>query len=152
MSWLKQVAGVNSEERVGFKSPIVMAVVGLIVLYFFGIARKHDARLVLAVELAQPKGLLLDDQASLELLESPRLATLVHALVELLGAFGPHAQPLDVGHAVAVSVVEGGVGDQQVVHRAVLGHAVAPEYRRGGRADQWRHGRYGPFQSRSWRP
>ncbi|MEY4740995.1 MAG: hypothetical protein RL402_520, partial [Actinomycetota bacterium] len=38
MSWLKPVAGVNSEERVGFKSPIVMAVVGLIVLYFFGIA------------------------------------------------------------------------------------------------------------------
>ncbi len=63
MSWLKPVAGVNSEERVGFKSPIVMAVVGLIVLYFFGIAgrsgqtsfeltRKDDAIQLPAFEIA----------------------------------------------------------------------------------------------------
>jgi simple sugar transport system permease protein len=38
MSWLKPVSGINSEERVGFKSPIVMGVLALVVLYFFGIA------------------------------------------------------------------------------------------------------------------
>lgn len=38
MSWFKPVAGINSEERVGFKSPIVMGVIALIVLYFFGLA------------------------------------------------------------------------------------------------------------------
>ena len=38
MSWLKPVSGINSEERVGFKSPIVMGVLALVVLYFFGLA------------------------------------------------------------------------------------------------------------------
>ena len=38
MSWLKPVSGITSEERVGFKSPIVMGVLALVVLYFFGIA------------------------------------------------------------------------------------------------------------------
>jgi simple sugar transport system permease protein len=38
MSWLKPVSGINSEERVGFKSPIVMGVLALVVLCFFGIA------------------------------------------------------------------------------------------------------------------
>ncbi len=38
MSWLKPVSGINSEERVGFKSPIVMGALALVVLYFFGIA------------------------------------------------------------------------------------------------------------------
>ena len=38
MSWLKPVAGINSEERVGYKSPIVMGVIALVVLYFFGLA------------------------------------------------------------------------------------------------------------------
>ncbi len=38
MSWLKPVAGISSEERVGFKSPVVMGALGLVVLYFFGIA------------------------------------------------------------------------------------------------------------------
>ncbi|MCF8524259.1 MAG: ABC transporter permease [Aquiluna sp.] len=38
MSWLKPVSGINSEEHVGFKSPIVMGALALVVLYFFGIA------------------------------------------------------------------------------------------------------------------
>lgn len=38
MSWLKPVAGINSEERVGYKSPIVMGAIALVVLYFFGLA------------------------------------------------------------------------------------------------------------------
>lgn len=38
MSWLKPVSGINSEERVGFKSPIVMGALALVVLYFFGIS------------------------------------------------------------------------------------------------------------------
>lgn len=38
MSWLKPVSGINSEERVGFKSPSVMGVLALVVLYFFGLA------------------------------------------------------------------------------------------------------------------
>lgn len=38
MSWLKPVAGIQTEERVGFKTPVVMGVIALIVLYFFGLA------------------------------------------------------------------------------------------------------------------
>jgi simple sugar transport system permease protein len=38
MSWLKPVSGISSEEHVGFKSPIVMGALALVVLYFFGIA------------------------------------------------------------------------------------------------------------------
>ncbi len=63
MSWLKPVAGINSEERVGFKAPIVMGVIGLIVLYFFGLTgrsglttfeltRKEDAVQLPAFEIA----------------------------------------------------------------------------------------------------
>jgi hypothetical protein len=63
MSWLKPVAGINSEERVGYKSPIVMGAIGLIVLYFFGLVgrsgqttfeltRKEDAIQLPAFEIA----------------------------------------------------------------------------------------------------
>lgn len=38
MSWFKPAEGISSEVRVGFKSPIVMGVVALVVLYFFGLA------------------------------------------------------------------------------------------------------------------
>jgi simple sugar transport system permease protein len=63
MSWLKPVASINSEERVGYKSPIVMGAIGLIVLYFFGLVgrsgqttfeltRKEDAIQLPAFEIA----------------------------------------------------------------------------------------------------
>jgi general nucleoside transport system permease protein len=63
VSWLKPVSGINSEERVGFKSPIVMGALALVVLYFFGLAgrsgqttfeltRKQDAIQLPVFEIA----------------------------------------------------------------------------------------------------
>ncbi|MEY3614398.1 MAG: hypothetical protein RL752_306 [Actinomycetota bacterium] len=42
MNLLKNLRGISKDERVGFKAPAVMGGLGLIVLYFFGIAGRTD--------------------------------------------------------------------------------------------------------------
>ena len=73
--------------------------------------RQHGHEHVV-VDFALTEGVLFAGQASLELLESAHLAALEHTALQLLGAVGPHAEPVDVGHTVLLRVVQAGVGEQ----------------------------------------
>lgn len=104
MSWLKPVAGINSEERVGYKSPIVMGAIGLVVLYFFGLAgrsgqttfeltRKDDAIQLPAFEIASAQlgvisGVLLLAMAAAALLLTLRNKKTPIWLASLYGLVG----------------------------------------------------------------
>ena len=73
--------------------------------------RQHGHEHVV-VDFALTEGVLFAGQTSLELLEGAHLAALEHAPLQLLGAVGPHAEPVDVGHTVLLRVVQAGVGEQ----------------------------------------
>jgi simple sugar transport system permease protein len=104
MSWLKPVSGINSEERVGFKSPIVMGVLALVVLYFFGIAgrsgqtvfeltRKQDLIQLPAFEIASAQlgvlsGVIMLLVAVVSLLLSLRNSKTPIWLVSIYGLLG----------------------------------------------------------------
>jgi simple sugar transport system permease protein len=104
MSWLKPVSGITSEERVGFKSPIVMGVLALVVLYFFGIAgrsgqtvfeltRKQDLIQLPAFEIASAQlgviaGLIMLLVAVVSLLLSLRNSKTPIWLVSIYGLLG----------------------------------------------------------------
>jgi simple sugar transport system permease protein len=104
MSWLKPVYGINSEERVGFKSPIVMGVLALVVLYFFGIAgrsgqtvfeltRKQDLIQLPAFEIASAQlgvitGVIMLLVAVVSLLLSLRNSKTPIWLVSIYGLLG----------------------------------------------------------------
>ena len=104
MSWLKPVSGINSEEHVGFKSPIVMGALALVVLYFFGIAgrsgqtifeltRKQDLIQLPAFEIASAQlgvvsGVIMLLLAVASLLLSLRNSKTPIWLVSLYGLLG----------------------------------------------------------------
>ena len=104
MSWLKPVSGITSEERVGFKSPIVMGVLALVVLYFFGIAgrsgqttfeltRKQDLIQLPAFEIASAQlgvitGVIMLLVAVVSLLLSLRNSKTPIWLVSIYGLLG----------------------------------------------------------------
>ena len=104
MSWLKPVSGITSEERVGFKSPIVMGVLALVVLYFFGIAgrsgqttfeltRKQDLIQLPAFEIASAQlgvitGVIMLLVAVISLLLSLRNSKTPIWLVSIYGLLG----------------------------------------------------------------
>jgi simple sugar transport system permease protein len=104
MSWLKPVSGITSEERVGFKSPIVMGVLALVVLYFFGIAgrsgqttfeltRKQDLIQLPAFEIASAQlgvitGVVMLLVAVISLLLSLRNSKTPIWLVSVYGLLG----------------------------------------------------------------
>ena len=104
MSWLKPVSGIASEERVGFKSPIVMGVLALVVLYFFGIAgrsgqttfeltRKQDLIQLPAFEIASAQlgvitGVIMLLLAVISLLLSLRNSKTPIWLVSIYGLLG----------------------------------------------------------------
>ena len=104
MSWLKPVSGITSEERVGFKSPIVMGVLALVVLYFFGIAgrsgqttfeltRKQDLIQLPAFEIASAQlgvitGVIMLLLAVISLLLSLRNSKTPIWLVSIYGLLG----------------------------------------------------------------
>ena len=75
------------------------------------VVRQHGHEHVV-VDFALTEGVLFAGQTSLELLEGAHLAALEHAPLQLLGAVGPHAEPVDVGHTVLLRVVQAGVGEQ----------------------------------------
>ena len=104
MSWLKPVSGITSEERIGFKSPIVMGVLALVVLYFFGIAgrsgqttfeltRKQDLIQLPAFEIASAQlgvitGVIMLLVAVISLLLSLRNSKTPIWLVSIYGLLG----------------------------------------------------------------
>ena len=125
MSWLKPVSGINSEERVGFKSPIVMGVLALVVLYFFGIAgrsgqtvfeltRKQDLIQLPAFEIASAQlgvlsGVIMLLVAVVSLLLSLRNSKTPIWLVSIYGLLGVTALLgwLAAGNSVPVVFMAG---------------------------------------------
>jgi simple sugar transport system permease protein len=125
MSWLKPVSGINSEERVGFKSPIVMGVLALVVLYFFGIAgrsgqtvfeltRKQDLIQLPAFEIASAQlgvlsGVIMLLVAVVSLLLSLRNSKTPIWLVSIYGLLGVTALLgwLAAGNSVPVVFIAG---------------------------------------------
>ena len=125
MSWLKPVSGINSEERFGFKSPIVMGVLALVVLYFFGIAgrsgqtvfeltRKQDLIQLPAFEIASAQlgvlsGVIMLLVAVVSLLLSLRNSKTPIWLVSIYGLLGVTALLgwLAAGNSVPVVFIAG---------------------------------------------
>ena len=104
MSLLKPVSTITSEERVGFKNPIVMGVLALVVFYFFGIAgrsgqtvfeltRKQDLIQLPAFEIASAElgvfsGIIMILVAVVSLLLSLRNSKTPIWLVSIYGLLG----------------------------------------------------------------